>query len=183
MNVLGIDPGFSSLGWSVIKAGKVDIDPLVCGVIKTEKAMRKVQVRASEDNIQRAQQIYNELDDLINNRAIQLICTETMSWPRNAGVVAKMGIVWGVISSVACRYGLPIIQASPVDIKFEMTQDKKASKEKMIEWVKMFFPTLEFPKQTILHEHCADATAAVWACRRSQLFMAMRNANNSVHQG
>lgn len=178
IRVLGIDPGFSSLGWSVWVATKQDLDPALCGVIKTEKAQRKVQLRASEDNIQRAQSIYNELDDIINNKAIRLICTETMSWPRNAGVVAKMGIVWGVISSVACRYGIPIIQASPVDIKLAMTQDKKASKEKMIEWVKMVFPNLEFPKQETLHEHCADAVAAVWACRHSQLFKAMRNAGD-----
>lgn len=178
MKVLGIDPGFSSLGWSVWGATKAELDPFSTGVIQTEKAKRKVQLRASEDNIQRAQAIYNALDNIINQEAIQLICTETMSWPRNAGVVAKMGIVWGTISSVACRYGIPIIQASPVDIKLHMTQDKKASKEKMIEWVRMVFPNLPFPPQETLHEHCADAVAAVWACRHSQLFMAMRNANN-----
>jgi crossover junction endodeoxyribonuclease RuvC len=175
MNVLGVDPGFSSLGWAVVEATKLQIEAKTCGVIKTEKATKKVQLRSSEDNIQRAQSIYNQLDDLINNRAITLICTETMSWPRNAGVVAKMGIVWGVISSVACRYGIPILQASPMDIKRMMTQDGKASKEKMVTWVQMVFPTLVFPTQTTLHEHCADAVAAVWACRHSQLFKAMRN--------
>lgn len=178
MKVLGIDPGFSSLGWSVWEVTKVDTNPIRCGVIRTEKATRKVQVRASEDNIQRAQHIYDELFSLITINDCKLICTETMSWPRNAGVVAKMGIVWGVIASVASRNGTPIIQASPVDIKKAMTQDAKASKDKMIEWVRMVFPDLQFPEQETLHEHCADAVAAVWACRHSQLFKAMRNAGN-----
>ena len=175
MNVLGIDPGFASLGWGVVTADKTEVEARSCGVIQTVKGTKMMHMRSSEDNIQRAQSIYDELDDKIINEGIELICTETMSWPRNAGVVGKMGIVWGVIASVAWKNKVPIIQSSPVDIKFEMTQDRKASKEKVISWVQMVFPNLKMPPQETLQEHCADAVAAVWACRNSQLFRALRN--------
>jgi crossover junction endodeoxyribonuclease RuvC len=171
--ILGVDPGFSSLGWSICTSIQGVVYADRCGVITTEKGGRKYAVRASEDNIHRAQVIYKELCDIIVDRGIKLICTETMSWPRNAGVVAKMGIAWGVIASVACRWGIPVVQASPVDIKKAVTGNGKASKEEMIAAIVSSYPQLALPTQLALQEHAADAVGAVIACRASELFKAV----------
>jgi crossover junction endodeoxyribonuclease RuvC len=163
MAILGIDPGFSSLGWAVLY-------PTLEGRLNP-----KVQLRSSEDNIRRAQEIYNELIIILEAHEVRLICTETMSWPRNAGVVAKMGIVWGVIASVAQLYRVPLIQASPMEIKRAVTGDGKASKERMIARIIELFPNLALPTQTTLQEHAADAVGAVIACQGSQLFKAIEH--------
>ena len=169
MRVLGIDPGFSSLGWAICEMFNRDLTASQCGVITTEKAKHLVQLRSSEDNIQRAQLIYHQLSKILSHNDIGLIATETMSWPRNAGVVAKMGIVWGVIASVSEQLSIPMLQASPIEIKKAVTGNGKASKEEMIASIKTKFPSLILPPQTTLQEHCADAVGAVMACQRTQL--------------
>jgi crossover junction endodeoxyribonuclease RuvC len=174
MNVLGIDPGFSTLGWAWVEVEEEFITPLACGVIQTEKAKNKVQLRSSEDNIQRAQSIYLHLRSLMRVNSIQLACTETMSWPRNAGVVAKMGIVWGVIAAVCEEEQVPLLQASPVAIKVAMTGAKQATKEVMIAHVKQRWPGLNLPTQKALQEHPVDALGAILACKDSQAWRMMR---------
>ena len=176
MNILGIDPGFSSLGWAVcVAAYPAEVQAVYCGIIRTEKAEKKIQLRASEDNINRAQAIYNELAGLILSHKISLVCTESMSWPRNAGVVAKMGIVWGVIASVCHQWRIPMLQVSPVEIKKNLTGSKQATKEEMIAEIVSRYPKLILPSQKVLQEHAADAVAAVLACKQSMLFTAMEN--------
>lgn len=174
MNVLGIDCGFSSLGWAVASVEDGAIRPLLCGVIRTEKQTKKTNTRSSEDNIRRAGELFDALSNIINQHNVRIICAETMSWPRNAGVVAKMGIAWGVIASVSFRYSVPITQASPMILKKAITGNGKSSKEEMIAKVREMFPQLELPNQSVLQEHAVDAVAAIIACEDSEL---MRFAN------
>jgi crossover junction endodeoxyribonuclease RuvC len=179
MRIIGIDAGFASLGWAVVDIGESVLTPIMCGVIRTEKATKKVQVRSSEDNIKRAQVIYKNLVAIIGGSSVKLIATESMSWPRNAGVVAKMGIVWGVIASVAEVYNLPVIQSSPMEIKRKVTGDGKSNKERMIAEIRQRFPTLSWPTQETLHEHVADAVGAVIACQESEYVKWASNQNSS----
>lgn len=146
------------------------LEAIACGVIRTEKSSKKVQLRASEDNIGRAQSILTSLTVIQSTHKCHAIATESMSWPRNAGVVAKMGIVWGVLASFAFSTGMPMIQSSPMEIKRKVCGDGKASKEHMIAAVREIFPNLEFPSQETLHEHAADAVGAVVAARDSEVF-------------
>jgi crossover junction endodeoxyribonuclease RuvC len=170
MVILGIDIGFASLGWALCEVKPDYFEPLACGVIRTEKANKKIQLRSSEDNIRRAQDLLSGLDLVTLVRKPQAIATESMSWPRSAGVVAKMGIAWGVLASFAYQHGLPMVQSSPMEVKRQFVGDGKASKERMIAWAKAEYPTLKLPTQETLHEHAVDAIAAVYACRTSEAF-------------
>ncbi len=169
MNILGIDPGFSSLGWCIASVEGGVINPVQVGVILTEKSISKIGVRSSEDNIRRANLIWNSLASLNAMHKPKLIATETMSWPRNAGVVAKMGIAWGVIASLSACYGIPVVQASPVDIKKAVVGTGTASKEAMIEAIKNRYPSISWPANISIHEHAADAVGSIIACKDSEL--------------
>jgi len=169
MVVLGIDPGFSSMGWALASVeGKV-VDVTLAGVFRTDKDTKKTNTRSSEDNIRRAGLLHDCLCATIRGACPRLIATETMSWPRNAGVVAKMGIAWGVIACAARQYNIPIVQASPMVLKRAVTGNGKASKEEMIAHIKARFPNLELPKQETLQEHAADAAGSIIACLDSEL--------------
>jgi crossover junction endodeoxyribonuclease RuvC len=172
MYILGIDPGFASLGWAICTQEQGKLHAQLCGVITTEKSTKKLNTRSSEDNIRRAQNMYTDIAGLLTNYPINMVCTETMSWPRNAGVVAKMGIAWGVIASACHQWRVMMLQASPMEIKRAVTGDGKASKERMIASIKSRFPELSLPPQETLQEHAADAVGAVIACQESQLFKA-----------
>jgi Holliday junction resolvasome RuvABC endonuclease subunit len=85
-----------------------------------------------------------------------------------------MGIAWGVIASAAEIRTVPIVQASPMEIKRRVTGDGKASKERMIETIRCRFPYLSLPHQLGLQEHAADAVGAVLACEDTQLMKWVR---------
>jgi crossover junction endodeoxyribonuclease RuvC len=172
MSILGIDPGFASMGWAICTLDGGNVTPIKCGVITTEKSTKKLNTRSSEDNIRRAQKMYTSLAKLINDYSVTMVCTETMSWPRSAGVVAKLGISWGVIAAVCHQWRVMILQASPMEIKRAVTGNGKASKEDMISLIKGTYPNLVLPPQLVLQEHAADAVGAVIACQESQLFKA-----------
>lgn len=172
MQILGIDIGFASLGWAIVDDTR---GVVMCGVIRTEKAAKKVQVRSSEDNIKRAQVLYSDLRDIIQNNTVDLIATESMSWPRSAGVVAKMGIAWGVLASIAYQFNLVMVQSSPMELKRKVCGDGKASKERMIAEIQSRNPNMVWPKQTALHEHVADAIGATIACQDSDYVKWLRN--------
>lgn len=174
MNVLGIDCGFGSMGWAVANFSSGALSPTLCGVITTEKSTKKQNVKATEDNIKRAQILYTKLLGLISENQVGIIATETMSWPRNAGIVAKMGIAWGTIACAASQFNLPIVQASPMEIKRQVTGDGKASKERMIETIHRRYPYLSLPHQTGLQEHAVDAVGAIIACQDSELMKWVR---------
>lgn len=184
--VLGVDPGFASIGWSVLRVYQSDEIPVAVGVIRTEKSSAKRKVRASEDNLERAKEIAAELRALIEQHQIKLICAETMSYPRNSAAAAKMAMCWGVLAALAGEYDLPITQATPQEVKKAVTGKKDASKEEVQEGVKRLYPALaeavtknggpyilrDVPRS--LWEHPYDATAAVVACRESEVFLLAR---------
>lgn len=185
-HVLGIDPGFASIGWSVVRIAATGEHLVDLGVIRTEKSAAKRNVRASEDNLERAKEIALEIQDLIGKYRIQLVCAETMSYPRNSSAAAKMAMCWGVMAAIAQQHKIPIAQATPQEVKKAVTGRKDASKEEVQEAVRGLFQPLQgaeakhggpyilraVPRS--LWEHPYDATAAVVACRESEVFLLAR---------
>lgn len=184
--VLGVDPGFASVGWSVLKLLPSGEELVEMGVIRTEKSAAKRNVRASEDNLERAKEIAAAFQTLIDKYRVQLICAETMSYPRNSSAAAKMAMCWGVLAALAHQYGIPIAQATPQEVKKAVTGRKDSSKEEVQEAVRSLFPVLQggeakhggpyilraVPRS--LWEHPYDATAAVVACRQSEVLLFAR---------
>jgi crossover junction endodeoxyribonuclease RuvC len=164
MIVLGVDPGFASLGLAAVELGVDTCAPLAAWVVRTEPSARKRAVRASEDNVRRCLELATALEAAVTRWRPVALAAETMSWPRNAGAAAKVALGWGVVVAMAHRHGLPLVQASPMDVKRALLGRKTASKEEMIAEVGRRWPDLELPPQATLQEHAADAVAVVLAC-------------------
>ena len=182
--VLGIDPGFASIGCAVFQLTTETEVPVLLEVVRTSKSSAKRNVRASDDNLDRAREIAAEFQRIIAAYDIRLICAETMSFPRNASAAAKMAICWGVIAALAHQHGIPVVQASPQEVKKALCGKKDASKEEVQEAVRSRYSALRsedndtpaalrgIPRS--LWEHPFDAAAAVVACRDSDVFQLAR---------
>lgn len=164
MVVLGVDPGFASLGLAAVELLPVGDRVLRCWVVRTEQSSKKRTVRASEDNVRRAQELALALEQAVEAFRPCAIAAETMSWPRNAGAAAKVALGWGVLCAVAHRHCLPLLQASPQDVKRAVCGSKTASKDEVIAAVELRWPDVCLPPQKTLQEHAADACAVVVAC-------------------
>jgi len=183
--VLGIDPGFASIGLAVVAIGPNPQDdrPVKLALLRTQKSSAKRQVRASDDNLERAKEIAVWLQAMVVRYDIKLICAETMSFPRSASVAAKMAMCWGVIAAISTRGKIPVTQASPQEIKKMLCQNKSASKEDVQASLNLLFRSdLVGPKSLVAVEriprsqieHPYDALAAVVACRESEVVLLLR---------
>lgn len=179
--VLGIDPGFASVGFAVVQL-EADTTPDVMsmGVIRTEKwkpqkpkkgqkALKQQKPSASEDNLRRAVEIYEHLDGLMRYHEVEALCVESMSFPRNASAASKMAMCWGVIAALSVRFGVPVIQVTPKWIKLSVTGNPKAEKNEVQEALNEILGVLETDGTGIdavprsLREHPYDALGAVVA--------------------
>lgn len=169
MRVLGIDPGFSSLGYALVDLKGTDevvVEGLGC--IRTEKSSKKGKVLASDDNTRRARELFRALLPLMEG--VVAICTESQSWPRNASSSAKVGMGWGVIAALSELMDVPILMASPQGLKRAVCGKATASKEEVQEAVDKRFGR-DFGSELVdnglaktYHEHPYDALGAVLAC-------------------
>ena len=175
--VLGLDPGFSRCGYCRFGLDKLSQNDKVVsfGVIKTSKSSKKRKILAADDNLDRAGQIAKKLWKL--SKDASAICAESMSFPRNASVAAKMAMCWGIISAIAIRRGIPVLQATPQEIKMKICGEKTASKLDIQEKLnKTYVECLELGAKIAKgqQEHCYDSLAAVITCLDSSHLKLLR---------
>jgi Holliday junction resolvasome RuvABC endonuclease subunit len=170
---LGIDPGFASIGYAIVQ---IEPEKLIdLGVIRTEKSGKKRGVLASDDNLRRAREIHKALLRKILGLRVVAICAESMSFPRNASAAAKVAISWGVLASIAEQLAIPIVQASPQEIKRKLCGRKDASKADIEAAVRKLYKSPVEPNvPRSLREHAWDALSAIAACQDSDVLMMAR---------
>lgn len=188
--VIGIDPGFANCGFVVVELGATkEFDRVIAGtVICTKKADKKRRVRAADDNVERGREIARHVLKVVRefgaNRFIA-ICAESMSFPRHSGNAAKMAMTWGIIQTVAEVHALPIMQASPQELKRAVTGNSMASKEEIIRKLSKTFGTVKLAPfvedlAESKWEHLFDALGSIVACYETDTFRLARKMVRSV---
>lgn len=162
MILFGFDPGFASIGYAAI--GPIS-HPRVLefGVFETQKSNKKKNVLSVDDNLRRLFEISRFLRQLLaRNPNCVAFCAEAMSFPRSASVAAKMAFTWGALGSLSEATRIPILQASPQEIKKTICGVKTATKEEIQRDVVKLYPEVEQIRAPIPEgkwEHCHDALA------------------------
>jgi crossover junction endodeoxyribonuclease RuvC len=179
MYILAVDPGFAKFGYSIISIGKTaDEDkPVRMRVLTTKKSNKKANRLAAEDNIVRAQYIAQSLLDIRKRYDYKVICAETMSYPRSSSAAAKMSYGWGVLVCLSTLYDIPILQNSPQEIKKSLCGKNNASKQEIQDKLNQVFSRCDWLSRKICRtdkEHCYDALAAYYACRKSTFLQLLR---------
>jgi Holliday junction resolvasome RuvABC endonuclease subunit len=116
--ILGIDPGFSFIGYTIITIEK---EPAVvkCGLVRTKRSDKRRGILQSDDNFRRSREIHESLLSVTEEHLseIKIMASEAMSWPRNASVSAKVGMCWGVMAAIADNFDLAAVSMSPQHLK------------------------------------------------------------------
>lgn len=180
MKVLGVDPGLSMFGYALVCLRSGGEDILELGVIETKKSSNKRRVLASDDNLRRAREIVLGIRTVCGSDVPKVICAESMSFPRNASSSAKIGMAWGVLAAISEFGQVPVVQASPQEVKKVVCGNKAASKVEVETAL-----VLRYGEGTGIHsfrrrfakgkhEHGFDALAAVVACLDSEVLRMAR---------
>lgn len=182
--VLGVDPGLASFGYTsmYVTASMEWVKDV--GVIRTKKSDKKQKVLASDDNFRRAQEVAKQFSEYVRKLKPAAVAAEAMSFPRNASTAAKMAMAWGVLAEVCRVYDLPMVQATPQQIKKCLCDNKSAKKEAVQESLMDRYPG-QFSTFMDLYpsgawEHGFDAVGAVVTCLDSDV---VRMARRLAEQG
>lgn len=160
--VLGIDGGLAHLGWAVghkvehyHRASIVD-----GGVIET---VSRAEGTRADSHTERALELHKQLVDIFEKHRPDEICAEAFSPPRDSRNASMLAWSWGVLCAVAGTYGLAIRAKSPMPLKKAFTGSATAKKPEMISAALALYPESQalFPRRQDLHEHLADAIAAI----------------------
>lgn len=182
--VIGFDPGIANFGYSIIELGSVSgLDRVIAGgIVRTKKSDKKRLVRAAEDNVERGREVAKvvlEQFRIFGPERFVAICAEAMSFPRNSSAAAKMAMTWGIIETVSVMYDLPIMQATPKELKKAVAVNPMASKEDIIKALskrfgaKMVAPFVEKLPESIW-EHFFDSLGTIVACYETDTFRLAR---------
>jgi len=176
--ILGTDPGFASFGLSVVQLSPTSEMVMHTDVIRTKKSPKKLNVKAADDNFRRSQAISAVLHETVKKWQPVAITAEAMSFPRNASAAAKVAMTWGILSDLCYIYQLPMVQATPQEIKKTLCGNKSATKADIQKVLEHRYPNqfLRFT-QTLpagQWEHGFDAAGSVVTCLDSDVIRMAR---------
>lgn len=134
MKILGIDPGLGRVGFGLLEtvpdgntsagwAGRA-FGPCQWGVIVTTK---------DKSDGARLQEIHDDLSELLTQFQPDVISLERLFYFRNNTTIIPVAGARGVILMLAHRFGVPVYEYTPMQVKQAITGSGKAEKAELQE--------------------------------------------------
>lgn len=170
--ILAIDGGLAKLGWALLEPEPLRL--VRCGVITTRKA--KGREAAWAETPRRARELWDGLDSLTWG-SMDVVCSESLSFPRNASTAGKLGAAFGVVCSISRSYGLALVVVGPQEVKERLTGRRNASDELLNEAIMKMLQAHDFEiegigKRASDRQHAMDAIAVGLACLKNDVVVA-----------
>ena len=146
MIILGIDPGYGTIGYGVIEKNGSKITPVDYGVIQTPK---------DESIATRLAMIYDSLNILIKKYKPDEIAVEELFFNTNITTGIKVAQARGVILLCAVRECGRLFEYTPLRVKQSLTGNGRADKKQVQYMVKMMLNLKTEPRP----DDAADALA------------------------
>ena len=146
MIILGIDPGTATTGFGVIEKRSSNIKYIACGAILTDKDTPMPL---------RLEQIYRELNTLIDEHKPEVIVTEQLFFSNNVTTALQVGRTVGIVLLTAAQRHLPWLEYRPAEVKQAVVGYGNADKKQVQYMVKQLLSLSQTPKP----DDAADALA------------------------
>jgi len=146
MIIFGIDPGYATVGWGVIKSEKGKQSVVNYGAITTPKTQRMPE---------RLNYIGGELSKLIELYKPDAVAVEELFFHTNQKTAITVAQARGVIIYIAESLGCKLYEYTPLQIKQTLTGYGRAEKQQIQYMVKLLLCLKEIPKP----DDAADALA------------------------
>ena len=153
MIVLGIDPGFSVTGYSILQKEKNQIMMLDHGFLKLPIS-QSLDVRVGI--------FYDILSEKIKLYNVTAIALETSFLGKNAQTFLKLGYLRGVLYLLAYQNKLQLTEFAPRQVKQTVTGYGAASKEQVAKVLSMLFPAIPKPLKEDVTDAIAISLCGVW---------------------
>lgn len=151
MIVLGVDPGTAAVGYGIVDARGAALRDLGHGCITTSPELPLPE---------RLLRIHDGIADLIGRCSPDVVAVERIYFQTNAQTAVAVGHARGVILLAAARAGVPVVEATPNEVKQAVTGHGAADKRQVQRMVRTVLGLANEPRP----DDAADALAvAIWA--------------------
>ena len=156
MIVLGIDPGTAALGYGIVEASRGRLREVDHGCLVT-----------SPDTAlpERLLAVHALVDELIAVHSPRLLAIERLFFSKNAQTAFAVGQARGVVLLAAAQHDVPVVEATPNEVKSAIAGYGAADKEQVQRMVQLVLAMTKRPRP----DDAADALAiAVWAANSAR---------------
>lgn len=137
MKILGIDPGMAIVGYSVVEYDGNTPVLLHSGSIQTSKD-KKEPARLLE--------IWEDMNVILDKYKPDVCAIEKLFFFRNQTTVMPVAHARGVILAVLEKYGVPVFEYTPMEVKQVLTGYGRADKKEVEQMVKLSLGVEKLPK-------------------------------------
>ena len=154
MRILGIDPGYATIGFGLIEAERGKVHMVTYGAITTPAGLPLSR---------RLYQIGTDMEELIGKLKPDAIAVEELFFNTNITTGIAVAHGRGVILYAAEKCGIPLYEYAPSQVKLAVTGYGKADKHQMMEMTKRLLNLKALPKP----DDAADGLALALCHARS----------------
>jgi crossover junction endodeoxyribonuclease RuvC len=154
--VLGIDPGTAALGYGIVESSRGRLREVDHGCLVT-----------SPDTAlpERLLAVHELVDELIALHSPRLLAIERLFFSKNVQTAFAVGQARGVVLLAAAQHGVPVVEATPNEVKSAIAGYGAADKEQVQRMVQLVLGMAELPRP----DDAADALAiAVWGANSAR---------------
>ena len=154
MRILGIDPGFATIGFGLVEAQRAQVHMVTYGAITTPAGLPLSR---------RLLQIGEDMEELIGQLKPDVISIEELFFNTNITTGIAVAHGRGVIVYAAEMCGVPLYEYTPSQVKLAVTGYGKAEKRQVMDMTKRLLGLSAVPKP----DDAADAVAVALCHARS----------------
>lgn len=154
MRILGIDPGYATIGFGLIEAQRAQVKMITYGAITTPAGLPLSK---------RLYQIGVDMEDLIAQLKPDCISIEELFFNTNITTGISVAHARGVLLYAAERCGIPLFEYTPAQVKIAVTGYGKAEKRQVMDMTKRLLKLSSVPRP----DDAADALALAICHARS----------------
>ena len=154
MRILGIDPGFATIGFGLVEAERGQVHMVTYGAITTPAGLPLSR---------RLYQIGTDMENLISQLKPDVISIEELFFNINITTGIAVAHGRGVILYAAEKCGIPLYEYTPSQVKLAVTGYGKAEKRQVMEMTKRLLKLKSVPRP----DDAADALALALCHARS----------------
>lgn len=171
LRVMGIDPGLTRCGLSVVQAGRGrQVLPIAVGVVRTD---------ASNELADRLLELSNAVNEWMDEYKPDVVAIERVFERGNVSTVMHTAHGVGVLVLAAAQRGIPVHMYTPSEVKKAISGNGRADKKQMTAMITRILGLSEAPKPA----DAADALAlAVCHCWRAPLIQTQKIAHAQAHR-
>ena len=155
MRILGIDPGFATIGFGLVTAERAQVHMVTYGAITTPAGLPLSR---------RLYQISTDMEELIGRLRPDVISIEELFFNTNLTTGIAVAHGRGVILCAAEKCGIPLFEYTPSQVKLAVTGYGKAEKRQVMDMTRRLLKLQSVPRPTPWPWPCAMPGASPPGC-------------------